>query len=106
MGKSAILPDDFDLDLVNEIHNIHSKSQEITEVTDQLANPFYKGFVGQCGMNETDVAKFHNGADQLHNFSHHLYDGFRVFETEILSCSTMNPIYSSLMHDGKIPIEF
>ena len=103
MGQSAIIPYDPDFDLIDEIHSIHNKSKEITEVTDQLANPFYKGFIGQCGMNETDVAQFQSGADELHNFSHHLYDGFRSFETEILSCSTMNPIYSSLMYDGEIP---
>jgi hypothetical protein len=77
----------------------------VDKVTDQLSNPFYRGFIGQCGLNKRDIDQFETGADHLHAFSHHLNDGFRSFETDILSCSTMNPNYSSLMHDGRI-IEF
>jgi hypothetical protein len=102
MSNSALIPDEIGFDLFHDIEVIHNKSEEMKEVTDQLAHPLYRGFIGQCGLNSSDVEDFQNGAEQLHEFSHNLFDGARAFETEILSCSTMNPIYSSLMHDGKI----
>jgi hypothetical protein len=90
------------LDLKDEINVIHNKSEEIQEIVTQIGEPFVRGFIGQCGLNSTDILQFQNGADQLHNFSHELFDGYQAFDTDILSCSTMNPIYSSLMYDGKI----
>jgi hypothetical protein len=104
VSNSALVPNDLDFDLFHDIEVIHNKSEELQEVTDQLAHPIYRGFIGQCGLNSSDISEFQNGAEQLHEFTHNLFDGARVFQTEILSCSTMNPIYSSLMHDGEIAI--
>lgn len=98
LGQAAILPDH--LDVTNEIEKIHTASTKLQAVTTQLGSPLIQQVIGRCGLNETTVAEFQNGAKQLHDFAHLLSYGYNSLENEIFSCSAMNPIYVMFVYDA------
>eukprot|EP00804_Cyclotella_cryptica_P011550 CCRYP_012069-RA/>CCRYP_012069-RA protein AED:0.05 eAED:0.05 QI:236/1/1/1/1/1/6/761/608 len=98
LGPAAIVPDH--VDVTSEIEKIHNASAKLQSVTRQLGSPLIQQVVGRCGLNETTVAEFQDGADQLHDFAHLLSYGYNSLENEIFSCSAMNPIYVMFVHDA------
>jgi hypothetical protein len=98
MGRAAIITGNANATAMDEISKIHAESEELQEVTKQIAS--YGGLVEQCGINETDIEQFEGGANQLHDLSHLLAIGYHRLENEIFSCSAMNPIYTEFVHEG------
>ncbi|KAL7516452.1 hypothetical protein ACHAWX_001473 [Stephanocyclus meneghinianus] len=98
LGQAAIIPDD--LNVTNKIDKIHTVATELQSLTQQLGSPLIQQVIGSCGLNETTVAEFQDGADQLLSFAHLLRYGYNSLENEILSCSSMNPIYVTFVHDA------